>query len=139
MASQQFKPHSSDDFDDEEEYNHRNVNRTFEPYNSHHQICSREDSRGDGRKEKGGRESMSSWLQRQANSRGFQLAATAVLSGAVVAGAIHGYQSLKRAEAVDELKASIPNLSEKHRATKVCSPSSPHCDSQPSRLVSILG
>ena len=138
MASQHFKPHSSDDFD-EEEYNHRNVNRTFEPYNSHHQICPREDNRGDGRKEKGGRESMSSWLQRQANSRGFQLAATAVLSGAVVAGAIHGYQSLKRAEAVDELKASIPDLSEKHRATKVCSPSSPHSDSRPSRLVAILG
>lgn len=62
---------------------------------------------------------MSSWIQRHAGSQQTQLAATAVLSGAAVAGAIFGYQALKRKEAVKELKASIPNIDEKHIAAKV--------------------
>lgn len=62
---------------------------------------------------------MSSWLQRQLGSQQTQLTATAVLSGAAVAGTILGYQALKRREAVKELKSSIPPISEQHRAQKV--------------------
>ncbi|KOS41679.1 hypothetical protein ACN38_g7445 [Penicillium nordicum] len=54
--------------------------------------------------------SMSSWLHRQAGSSHGQLATAAVVSGAAVAGAIFGYQSYKRREAVHDLKASIPSL-----------------------------
>jgi hypothetical protein len=64
---------------------------------------------------------MSSWLQRQAGSQSSQLATTAVLSGAAVAGAIFGYQAYKRKEAVSDLKASIPVLDDEHPATKVSS------------------
>ncbi|KAJ5104921.1 hypothetical protein NUU61_002268 [Penicillium alfredii] len=62
---------------------------------------------------------MSSWLQRQAGSSQTQLASTAVLSGAAVAGAIFGYQAFKRKEAVHDLKASIPEIDERHHAEKV--------------------
>lgn len=62
---------------------------------------------------------MSSWLQRQAGSSHGQLATTAVLSGAAVAGAIFGYQSYKRKEAVYDLKASIPSIDDSHPAGKV--------------------
>ncbi|KAL1860081.1 hypothetical protein Plec18167_004186 [Paecilomyces lecythidis] len=62
---------------------------------------------------------MSSWLQRQLGSQHNQLAATAVLSGAAVAGTILGYQALKRREAVEELKSSIPPINEQHRAQKL--------------------
>ncbi|KAL3471007.1 hypothetical protein BJX99DRAFT_238306 [Aspergillus californicus] len=59
---------------------------------------------------------MASWIQRQNNSHQVQLAATAVLSGAVVAGAILGIQKFRRREAVSRLKASIPDINEKHHA-----------------------
>ncbi|KAL9099355.1 MAG: hypothetical protein Q9163_005131 [Psora crenata] len=59
---------------------------------------------------------MSSWLERQATNHQVQLAAAALLSGAVVAGAILGTQAVRRKEAVEELKASIPELSENHKA-----------------------
>jgi hypothetical protein len=62
---------------------------------------------------------MSSWIQRQAGSSQGQLATTAVLSGAAVAGAIFGYQTYKRKEAVSDLKASIPNIDDSHPAGKV--------------------
>ncbi|KAJ9310138.1 hypothetical protein C8Q69DRAFT_497785 [Paecilomyces variotii] len=62
---------------------------------------------------------MSSWLQRQLGSQQTQLTATAVLSGAAVAGTILGYQALKRREAVKELKSSIPPISEQHKAQKL--------------------
>ncbi|KAL2003865.1 hypothetical protein VTN02DRAFT_1887 [Thermoascus thermophilus] len=62
---------------------------------------------------------MSSWLQRQAGSQQAQLAATAVLSGAAVAGAILGFQSMRRREKVKELKASIPEINERHHAEKL--------------------
>jgi len=62
---------------------------------------------------------MSSWFERHASSHQAQLAATAVLSGAAVAGAILGYQSIKRREKVKELKASIPEINERHHAEKV--------------------
>ncbi|RAH84855.1 hypothetical protein BO86DRAFT_453907 [Aspergillus japonicus CBS 114.51] len=62
---------------------------------------------------------MSSWLQRQGSSHQSQLAATAVLSGAAVAGVILGYQALRRKEAVQQLKASIPSIDEQHHAEKL--------------------
>lgn len=62
---------------------------------------------------------MSSWLQRQAGSSNNQLATTAVLSGAAVAGAIFGYQAYRRKEAVHDLKASIPIIDDDHPAGKV--------------------
>jgi hypothetical protein len=54
--------------------------------------------------------SMSSWLSRTASSHKAQLAATAVVSGAVVAGAILGYQHTKRKNRVRDLKNSIPDV-----------------------------
>lgn len=62
---------------------------------------------------------MSSWLQRQAGSHNSQLATTAVLSGAAVAGAIFGYQAYRRKEAIHDLKASIPDIDEEHHAERV--------------------
>lgn len=63
--------------------------------------------------------SMSSWLHRQAGSSHGQLATAAVVSGAAVAGAIFGYQSYKRKEAVHDLKASIPSLDDLNPAEMV--------------------
>ena len=62
---------------------------------------------------------MSSWLERQASNHYFQLGAVAFLSGATVASTIYGVQSYRRKEKVDELKASIPDLSEDHKAELV--------------------
>ena len=76
-------------------------------------------ARGRDPSEKGVFGNMSSWLHRQAGSQTSQLATTAVLSGAAVAGAIFGYQAYKRKEAVHDLKASIPVLDDEHPAAKV--------------------
>lgn len=54
------------------------------------------------------KETMSSWLSRITGTREAQFAATAVVSGAVVAGAILGYQHVRRQERVEDLKGSIP-------------------------------
>lgn len=62
---------------------------------------------------------MSSWFQHHANSPQSQLTATAVISGAAVASALLGYQALRRREAVGSLKASIPDINDKHQAEKV--------------------
>jgi hypothetical protein len=70
---------------------------------------------------------MPSWLQRQAGAHSSQLATTAVLSGAAVAGAIFGYQAYRRREAVHDLKASIPDIDEQHHAEKVSLPVSFQC------------
>lgn len=48
-----------------------------------------------------------------------QLAATAVVSGAVVASAILGYQQIRRKELIEDLKSSIPELDKNHHADKV--------------------
>lgn len=66
-----------------------------------------------------GPETMSSWLERQASSHHVQLAATALFSGVAVAGLIYGSQAMRRKNAIDELKASIPELSESHQADVV--------------------
>lgn len=60
-----------------------------------------------------------SWIQQHANSHQSRLAATAVLSGAAVAGAILGYQAIRREKAVHKLKASIPDINDSHYAEKV--------------------
>lgn len=64
-------------------------------------------------------EAMASWLDRQFSSHHVQLAAAAVLSGAAVAATIYGTQAIRRKERVEELKASIPELNEKHHAEMV--------------------
>jgi hypothetical protein len=63
--------------------------------------------------------SMSSWLSRVTSSTQAQFAATAIVSGAVVAGAILGYQHVRRQERVEGLKSSIPELGRNHHAEKV--------------------
>ncbi len=63
--------------------------------------------------------SMSSWLSRATSSTQAQFAATAIVSGAVVAGAILGYQHVRRQERVVDLKSSIPELGGNYHAEKV--------------------
>jgi hypothetical protein len=63
--------------------------------------------------------SMSSWLSRATSSTHAQFAVTAIVSGAVVAGAILGYQHVRRQEKVEDLKSSIPELGLNHHAEKV--------------------
>ena len=65
------------------------------------------------------KESMSSWLGRVSTSQQAQFAATAIVSGAVVAGAILGYQSIRRHERVSELKSGIPEAKEEWEGDKV--------------------
>jgi tRNA threonylcarbamoyladenosine dehydratase len=122
MAPGHFKSHNSYYPDEHDPW----VNRTSstEKYATS-RFSDREENQASPREptcgeQKAQRESMSSWLQRQASSHSVQLAATAVLSGVAVAGAIYGYQSFKRAEVVEEIKASIPPIDDKHFATKVC-------------------
>lgn len=62
---------------------------------------------------------MASWFERQASSHHIQLAAVALLSGVAVAGTIYGTQAIRREKRVEELKASIPELSESHHANMV--------------------
>lgn len=84
------------------------------------------------------RETMSQWLQNQASSHKVQLAATAVASGLLVAGAIFGAQALRRQVIIEDIKASIPKIDEDQ---KVCWPTlpralihHPNCLSEASRL-----
>jgi len=63
---------------------------------------------------------MAAWLSRATSSTQAQFAATAIVSGAVVASAILGYQHVRRQERVEDLKSSIPELGmEGHVADKV--------------------
>lgn len=62
---------------------------------------------------------MTSWFDRQASAHHVQLVAAAVFSGLTVAGLIYGTQAIRRKEAVQELKASIPELNETHHADLV--------------------
>ena len=55
------------------------------------------------------KEGMASWLSRVSTSSQAQFAATAIVSGAVVAGAIFGYQAVRRQERVKDLKSGIPD------------------------------
>jgi hypothetical protein len=58
---------------------------------------------------------MATWFSRER----VQLAATAVVSGAVVAGAILGYQHVRRQEKVEDLKRGIPDVGDGHEVDKV--------------------
>ena len=57
---------------------------------------------------------MSSWLERQGSSHQTQLIATAIISGITVIGVVFGVQAIRRQVAMDDLKASIPNVDEPH-------------------------
>ena len=59
---------------------------------------------------------MGSWF----GSKEFQFGATALVSGAVVAGGILGYQHVRRQEMLEDLKSSIPMLGKEHQADRVC-------------------
>lgn len=63
---------------------------------------------------------MSNFINRVGNSSQAQFTATALVSGAVVAGAIFSYQALRRHEKVEDLKSSIPSLGSDHHANLVC-------------------
>ena len=60
-----------------------------------------------------------SWISRTTSSHPAQLAATALVSGAVVAGAIFGFQHVRRRVRVDHLKKSIPLIDEEQDADQV--------------------
>lgn len=62
---------------------------------------------------------MSSWIFRATASHNAQLVTTAVISGVVVAGAILGFQKARRQYMVEDLKASIPSISQEHVATRL--------------------
>lgn len=78
-----------------------------------------EPAEAEGKGKAPAREHMASWLSRTTSSSQAQFAATALVSGAVVAGAIFGYQHVRRQEMVEDLKSSIPELGRGHEADKV--------------------
>ncbi len=61
-----------------------------------------------------------SWVSRTGSHVQLQFAATALVSGAVVAVAILGYQQIRRQVKVEDLKSSIPAISKDHHAEPVC-------------------
>ena len=64
-----------------------------------------------------------SWLSRSAPSHQVQLGVTAVVSGVIAAGAVLGYQKVRRKERIKKIKDSIPEVAQEHLATKVgCGP-----------------
>ncbi|KAF1830585.1 hypothetical protein BDW02DRAFT_558700 [Decorospora gaudefroyi] len=62
---------------------------------------------------------MSSWISRATESHHAQLIATAAVSGFVVGSAILGFQHARRMTRVADLKASIPDFSDEHRASRM--------------------
>lgn len=62
---------------------------------------------------------MSSWISKATESRNAQLITTAVVSGAVVASTILGFQQARRMCRVAELKGSIPDIDDAHHAQRV--------------------
>jgi len=64
---------------------------------------------------------MSQFLSDLTSSPRFQLAATAVLSGATVAALILGHQALEQEERLSELKSSIPDLADTDDARRIVS------------------
>ncbi|KAI1864680.1 hypothetical protein JX265_008404 [Neoarthrinium moseri] len=61
---------------------------------------------------------MASFLSRASSSNHVQLATTAIVSGAVVAGAILGYQQFQRESRVHQLKHSIPEVENEGEALR---------------------
>jgi hypothetical protein len=62
---------------------------------------------------------MSSWISKATESHHAQLIATAAVSGFVVGSTILGFQQARRMMKVADLKASIPDISDDHRASRV--------------------
>jgi hypothetical protein len=62
---------------------------------------------------------MSSWISRATESRNAQLITTAVVSGALAASTILGFQQARRMYRVAEVKASIPDIDDDHQASRV--------------------
>ncbi|CAN9166134.1 unnamed protein product [Alternaria alternata] len=62
---------------------------------------------------------MPSWISRATESHNAQLITTAAVSGFVVGSAILGFQKARRMTRVADLKASIPDLSDDHRASRL--------------------
>jgi hypothetical protein len=58
-------------------------------------------------------------LSRGPSNNSAQLAATALVSGIIVASAILGYQRIRRERNVERLKHSIPDLDEEHTAERL--------------------
>ena len=66
---------------------------------------------------------MSQWLERverHVSLQRIQIASTAVLASVVTATLIFGSFALRRRIATEDLKASIPSLSDRHHAESVC-------------------
>ncbi|XXH02647.1 hypothetical protein Hte_009028 [Hypoxylon texense] len=61
---------------------------------------------------------MASFLERASSNSKVQLAATAIASGAVVAGSILGFQRLRREERINQLKDSIPSILDEGEALR---------------------
>ncbi|KAH6625690.1 hypothetical protein C7974DRAFT_205620 [Boeremia exigua] len=62
---------------------------------------------------------MSSWISRATENRNAQLVTTAVVSGVVVASTILGFQKARRMYRLADLKASIPDVTDDHHATRL--------------------
>ncbi|CAN9323296.1 unnamed protein product [Alternaria alternata] len=62
---------------------------------------------------------MPSWISRATESHNAQLITTAAVSGFVVGSTILGFQKARRMTRVADLKASIPDLSDDHRASRL--------------------
>lgn len=76
---------------------------------------------------------MSGLLSRATSDSRFQLAATAVISGGIVAAGLLSYQRLSHEQRVSRLKDSIPNPSDDHPLQKVSRcPHGPTRDEVPS-------
>ena len=75
-----------------------------------------------------------SWLSRDSSSHGAHIAATAVISGIVVAATIFGAQAVRRQLKVDHLKRSIPGLDEEHEVGQVNLQLSWACQRKKARL-----
>ncbi|KAH8753382.1 ubiquitin-protein ligase-like protein molybdopterin-converting factor [Hyaloscypha sp. PMI_1271] len=97
--------------EDEEEFadSYNTSNHHFDPRSSRPEAYHSEEVEREQGKEKEKKETMSSWLGRVSTSSQAQFAATALVSGAVVAGAIFGYQAVRRQERVKDLKSGIPD------------------------------
>ena len=62
---------------------------------------------------------MSQWLERHVSLQHVQLGAAAIFGSIATAGVIFGSIALRRRVATEDLKASIPSLSDKHHAQNV--------------------
>jgi tRNA threonylcarbamoyladenosine dehydratase len=62
---------------------------------------------------------MESWFSRVTNSHKVQLTVTAIISGGIGISVILGYQRLRRRQLIEDVKSSIPDISQEHVATQV--------------------